>query len=147
MTINSIYNKVLGKVVAIEKLVYGNKAWTISKFKSYLSAQHILCNYLEAKSKEVMGYVIAEDTVDNITILNMTCNPDYEEEIVIGELIAFLQKKLKNSDRCIRITVRDTSLELQKFLKGLGFKGKLLPNFFNDGQDGITFVYRREEGV
>jgi hypothetical protein len=139
----SITKRMLQRIVSLEKQIYKKMAWKLNKFSDYMTEPDIVGRYLEAETGEIMGYFIFEDTPDNINILNLTVNPKYKEGEVFKFILDHLKSKLDGDEsRCIRITVRDDRLSLQWYLHTYGMEAKLLPKFFSNGQDGITFTLR-----
>lgn len=140
----TITQRILNKIAAIERLAYNRKGWKITKFKDYLGEQGILARFLESDDGEIMGYFVCEDTTDEINILNLTCNPKFNQEEVFKKILDHLRAKTVSLDnpRVLRMTVRDDRLSLQKFLHAYGMKGKLLRKFFANGQDGVTFILK-----
>lgn len=139
----SITQRILNKIVNVEKLVYKKRAWKMNKFKDYLGEPDVVGRFLDSDDGEIMGYFIFEDTTDEINVLNLTSSPDFNQEEVFKKILDHLKSKIVlDASRLLRITVRDDRLALQKFLHAYGMKAKLLRKFFSDGQDGITFTLK-----
>lgn len=139
----SITQRILNKIVNIERFVYKKRAWKITKFKDYLGEPHVVGRFLESDDAEIMGYFIFEDTNDEINVLNITANPKFNQEEVFKKILDHLKAKIAaDESRLLRVTVMDDRLSLQKFLHAYGMKAKLLSKFFSNGQDGVTFIYK-----
>lgn len=139
----SITQRILNKIVNVEKAVYKKKAWKMNKFKDYLGEPDVVGRFIDSNDGEILGYFIYEDTTEEINILNLTASPNNNQEEILKKILDHLKSKIVlDPSRLLRITVRDDRLSLQKFLHAYGMKAKLLRKFFSNGQDGVTFTLK-----
>lgn len=93
----------------------------------------------------VAGFAVVTLQSHRINILNMAVSPDCRHRKVGTQLIENIKDKLSSQRRStVNIVIPETRMAGAMFLAAMGFRSSLERDYF-PGEDGIAFVYEREQ--
>jgi ribosomal-protein-alanine N-acetyltransferase len=133
------------QVIQIEKECFRHP-WLEADFSGLLRRADVTGKVADCGGV-VLGYVIYEMHRRRYEVLNLAVRPTVWRE-GIGELITNNLKTKLHPERRHRITlnVAERNLAAQNFFKAQGFIADgVLPEHWEDGQDGYAFTYRLPE--
>lgn len=96
----------------------------------------------------VIGFMVYELHKHHILVTNFAVNPDYLGRGVGRKMIEKLQGKLASHRRArLAFNARETNLELQTFLRHVGFRAMRLDRaaFDDTGEDSVRMEYRLDD--
>lgn len=132
----------LPEILAIEAASFAIP-WVEEDFTKALRGRNVIGMACEL-GEQIVGYMIYELHTKKLNVLKLAVDPTLLRRSIGAQLIAKLLSKLSNARRDhLTITVRETNLAAQLFLKKQGFKAqKIVRRFYDDTrEDGIPFVY------
>lgn len=118
--------------------------WVEEDFLAHLRQRNCIGMVAEVGDK-VVGYMVYIMEKAKLRLLNFAVDPNYRRRGIGSQLMAKLQSKLQSHRRTrIVLTVRETELGAQHFLRAQGFEAtKVLRGYFQDsGEDGYRMVCR-----
>ncbi|MFM7319105.1 MAG: GNAT family N-acetyltransferase [Isosphaeraceae bacterium] len=136
----------MADVMAIES-AQKSFPWSEDEFLKALRRRNCIGMVAEADDR-VVGYIIYELNKYKLSIVNFAVHPDFQRRGVASQMAAKLIGKLSNQRRTkILTTVRETNLDVQLFLRSIGFKAiEIIRELFDDtGEDGYIMVYSHDE--
>jgi len=121
--------------------------WSEDEFLKVLRRRNCIGMVAEADDR-VVGYIIYELNKYKLSIVNFAVHPDFQRRGVATQMTAKLVGKLSTQRRTkILTTVRESNLNVQLFLRSIGFKAiEIIRELFDDtGEDGYIMVYSHDE--
>lgn len=135
----------LKEVIDIENGCFAaNTTWTEDDFLITLK-KHDCTGIVYEHDGKLVGFLMYELSKTELFIINVAIHPDYQRKGIGTQLINKLVGKLSFDRRTkIKGMVRDNNLDVQLFLKHLGFKAiQVLKNYYEDfNQDGYLMQYK-----
>jgi len=132
----------LKEVVAIDKLVYRERYWSDYTFINYLKMKNGVGKVIEQDGC-IVGYALYRYHKKFLGVLRIVVHPQYRRNKVATHLIDDIKSRLK--DRELIMSVRESNLEGQLFLRSLGFKAiKIHKDFYTSYgvvEDGYIMQY------
>lgn len=121
--------------------------WTEDEFLKALRRRNCIGMVAEADD-QIVGFIIYELNKFKLSILNFAVHPDFQRRGVATQMTSKLIGKLSTQRRTkILMTVRESNLGTQLFLRSIGFKAiEVLREMFDDtGEDAYIMVYSHAE--
>lgn len=121
--------------------------WTEDEFLKALRRRNCIGMVAEADD-QILGFIIYELNKFKLSILNFAVHPDYQRRGVASQMTSKLIGKLSTQRRTkISMTVRESNLAAQLFLRSIGFKAiEVLREMYEDtGEDAYIMVYSHSE--
>jgi ribosomal-protein-alanine N-acetyltransferase len=121
--------------------------WTENNFLDALRERNTIGMVAEA-GDDLVGHVVYSPHKTKLEVLTLAVRPDRRRQGVGTQLLDKLKGKLAGHRRTrLGLTVPETSLDAQLFLRAQDFVAtRLLPGHFED-EDGIRFAYRLPAGA
>ncbi len=97
--------------------------------------------------EDIRGYMIYELAKTYLEISTLAVSPRHRHESVGTQMLDKLKSKLSSHRRnCLQLTVPESNLDTQLFLRVQGFKAvKVLRGYFNEThEDGYEFAYHHQ---
>lgn len=140
----------LPQVVAIEAQS-GENHWTEQQLLHYLGNRIYIGMVCVDSQDTVLAYMIYQLHENRLDILNLTVNPKVRRKSIGFHMMQKLKSKLSEHKRTmVEMTVRESNLEGQLFLRAMGFDcDDIVRNGFDDGdeqdsaawEDGYHFLF------
>lgn len=122
-------------------------AWSEDEFLKALRRRNCIGMVAEADD-QIVGFIIYELNKFKLSILNFAVHPDFQRRGVASQMTSKLIGKLSTQRRTkILMTVRESNLAAQLFLRSIGFKAtEVQREMFDDtGEDAYVMVYSHNE--
>jgi len=114
-----------GSMMEIEKFSFREK-WNPFKFGTILGSRTVRGWVVEEDQVGVVGFLIASNARDTITILNMGIHPEYRREGVGTVLINAMKNRLSQGMKTrIQANVEEELLPVHQFLRSNGFRANV----------------------
>lgn len=127
-------------IVNIENLSFEHP-WCEEDFLEQLRCCNCIGMICENGSRDLVGFMIYELHTDKLKILNFAVHPDHRRKGVGLVMMNRIMGKLLNKRRTIVVTVRETNLNFQLFLRELRFLATKVHKGFYEGCDGYEFEF------
>ena len=127
-------------IVNIESLSF-ERPWCEEDFFKQLNRRNCIGMVCE-NNLDLVGFMIYELHADRLKILNFAVHPDHRRKgfglVMMNRMMGKLSHELR---RTIAVTVRETNLDFQLFLRELCFMAIKVHRGFYEDCDGYVFEY------
>lgn len=148
LTIRLMFNRDLSKVLEIERRKPG-PAWTRNDFRPVFRAPDA-DGWVAEIDGEVVGFVVfrhvADESGRRVVLRNFGVAPYWRRRGVGRAMFRKIEDRLRSAEDRVQVTVPESNLPAQLFLRGVGYKAvRVLRDHFG-GEDGF-FMERRKAGA
>lgn len=142
--LTKLTDKYVGDVAEIERLCFGNDAWSEESIMSSLEKPYCTFEVLIVDG-EVVGYYSFYNIAGEAYINNVAVHPKRQNEGYGTLLINRLIEVAKKEATAITLEVRASNIIAQKLYEKAGFeKVGIRPKFYNNTEDGVIYWYKME---
>ena len=133
-------------VLQVEEGNYAHYSWSEENFLQCLRQRNCIGYVFESEEK-ILGFVLYELLKNKFNVLKLAVHPEYHHRGIGTQIANKLISRLSNSRNKITITLRETDLNTQLFLREAGFKAiKVTRSFYEDsGEDAFIMEYHFTE--
>jgi ribosomal-protein-alanine N-acetyltransferase len=119
--------------------------WTKKTLKEHLRRRECIGMVFESEDEQILGYAVYETAKTSITVLRLAVRWSMHRRGVGTAIVNHIVSRLTQRTRSrISITVPETNLECQLFLRSLDFKAvRVVRNVYDShvGPDAYEFLY------
>lgn len=111
--------------------------------EGHLENSRVVCAVAEF-NEEIVGLILYEMNPSNIKVAFLAVDLDFRRNKVATALVERLISKLGGRRKKIYLSVSEYNLDVQLFLRSLGFKATKVTND-SPGHSNYSFIYRMQE--